>query len=145
MTVTKQCFRFVLFVATAGGVLALSADGAVNRRIRASDPSPQGATASTATRQAEASQPIALRSTTADLKQDYEVVGIVTHYQEMGFGFRGDPLEGALKAGWPRFEERARSIGADAIVGVRFEFENPGDGGKQEGRLLIYGTAVKVK
>jgi hypothetical protein len=81
--------------------------------------------------------------TTADLKQDYEVIGVLTHYQELEFGWSGDPLEGAIREGSEKFQEKALEAGATAVIGVRFEFENRND--KDEGRLLIYGTGVRLR
>jgi hypothetical protein len=81
--------------------------------------------------------------TTTDLKIDYEVVGILSHYQEFAsFGLK-DPLLGAIKKGTEEFEKKAAEAGADAVVGIRYEFANRTE--KDEGRLLIYGTMVKFK
>jgi hypothetical protein len=81
--------------------------------------------------------------TTADLKIDYEVVGILSHYQEFAsFGLK-DPLLGAIKKGTEEFEKKSAEAGADAVVGIRYEFANRTE--KDEGRLLIYGTVVKFK
>lgn len=81
--------------------------------------------------------------TTADLKQDYEIIAVITHYQQFAKLSMKDPLLGALKKGMEDFEKKVIDAGADAVVGLRFHFENPSQG--EEGRLLIYGTAVKLK
>ena len=81
--------------------------------------------------------------TTTDLRCEYEIIGVVTHYQQFGrFGFK-DPLEGALKKGMEKFEESVKEAGGDAVVGLRYNFANRTQ--KDEGRLLIYGTVVKLK
>lgn len=82
--------------------------------------------------------------TTADLKYEYEIIGVATHYQELGISltFR-DPLEGAIKEGMKRFEKKVIGMGGDAVVGLRYNFANRTV--KDEGRLLIYGTVVKFK
>jgi len=82
--------------------------------------------------------------TTADLKYEYEIIGVATHYQELGVSltFR-DPLEGAIKEGMKRFEKKVIEMGGDAVVGLRYNFANRTV--KDEGRLLIYGTVVKFK
>jgi len=56
---------------------------------------------------------------------------------------RGDPLEGAIRVGWEKFTEKTKKAGGTGVVGVRMEFENRTE--KDEGRLLIYGTAVKMR
>ena len=82
--------------------------------------------------------------TTADLKYEYEIIGLATHYQELSvsLSFR-DPLEGAIKEGMKRFEKKVIEMGGDAVVGLRYNFANRTV--KDEGRLLIYGTVVKFK
>ena len=81
--------------------------------------------------------------TTADLNLEYEIIGVITHYQEFAaFGFK-DPLVGALNKGMEKFQENVIQAGGDAVVGLRYNFANRTQ--KDEGRLLIYGTAVKIK
>jgi uncharacterized protein YbjQ (UPF0145 family) len=43
-----------------------------------------------------------------------------------------------------RMEQAARVLGANAVVGSRFEAENIGSGRSQNAALLAYGTAVRV-
>jgi len=88
-------------------------------------------------------QDVALLATTADLKLEYQLIDIVRHYEQ--FGTRRDALEGALVAGWTSFQGKLRSAGATAVVGVRLEIANPTRNPTQEGHLLIYGTAVRLK
>lgn len=81
--------------------------------------------------------------TTADIDYEYEILGIVTHYQEFGVLTLRDPLEGAIKSGMGQFEKKAIKMGGDAVVGLRYNFANRTQ--KDEGRLLIYGTVVRFK
>jgi len=82
--------------------------------------------------------------TTADLKYEYEIIGLATHYQELSVSLSlRDPLEGAIKEGMKRFEKKVIEMGGDAVVGLRYNFANRTV--KDEGRLLIYGTVVKFK
>jgi hypothetical protein len=81
--------------------------------------------------------------TTADLKSDYDIIGVITHYQEFAKLSMKDPLLGALKKGMEGFEKKVIEAGANAVVGLRYQFTNPTK--EEEGRLLIYGTAVKTK
>lgn len=81
--------------------------------------------------------------TTLDIKQDYDIIGVVSLQVNIDSELFSDPLDKALEKIWPKFLELAEKAGADAVVGLRFDFENIQAGGV--GRLLIYGTAVKFK
>lgn len=80
--------------------------------------------------------------TTLDIKDEYEVVLLVSVFALLEPGF-GDPLDGALKSVWKDMQKQAEKLGADAVVGIRFELENLE--GNNAGRLMMYGTAVKKK
>lgn len=43
-----------------------------------------------------------------------------------------------------RMEDRARDMGANAVVGFRFDVESLGSGGSQSAATIAYGTAVRV-
>ncbi|MFX1514250.1 MAG: SH3 domain-containing protein [Promethearchaeota archaeon] len=81
--------------------------------------------------------------TTNDLRYEYEIIGVLTHYQEFGALSLRDPLVGAIDSGMKKFKEKAIKMGGDAVVGLRYEFENRTQ--KDEGRLLIYGTVIRFK
>ncbi len=81
--------------------------------------------------------------TTTDFKFEYEIIDICVHYQEFGTLTLRDPLEGAINKGMQNFEKKIIQLGGDAVIGLRFEFANRTQ--KDEGRLLIYGTAIKFK
>lgn len=87
--------------------------------------------------------PASVIMTTGELRQDYEVLSVISQYQQLGFGVRGDPLEGAVRVGLEKLAEKAKVVGASAIVGLRMEFANRTE--KDEGRLLLYGTLVRLK
>jgi uncharacterized protein YbjQ (UPF0145 family) len=81
--------------------------------------------------------------TTSDIHYEYDIVGLLTHYQEFGTFTLRDPLEGAIKKGTEEFEKKAAKMGGDAVIGLRYEFANRTE--KDEGRLLIYGTVIKFR
>jgi hypothetical protein len=82
--------------------------------------------------------------TTADLHQEYEIVGVIVIYQEASaFSFKGDPVENAIKKGQETLFDKAKAMKADAVVGYRIEFASRTQ--KDEGRVLVYGTAVRLK
>ena len=80
--------------------------------------------------------------TTLDVKQDYEIISIIAAPVDISPGF-GNPIAKAYKSAWEQFEATSKSIGADAVVGVRIELQNMNSA--VVGRLMIYGTAVKFK
>jgi len=81
--------------------------------------------------------------TTENLKTDYEILGIITQEQDYATFKIKDPLSGAIKKGMEEFEKKAVAAGADAVVGIRYSFSNRTE--SDQGRVLIYGTAVKFK
>lgn len=87
-------------------------------------------------------KPSGIIYTTLDLKQDYEIISIIAAPVDITPGF-GNPIAKAYKSAWELFEATSKSVGADAVVGVRIELQNIN--GNIVGRLMIYGTAVKFK
>ena len=81
--------------------------------------------------------------TTLDIKQDYNVISIITGFTAVETQLFKDPFEVALKNAWKDFNKKVKSSNADAVVGIRIVFENITKG--NAGRLIIYGTAVKFK
>lgn len=88
------------------------------------------------------SKPSGIIYTTLDLKQDYEIISIIAAPVDITPGF-GDPVAKAYKSAWEKFEALSKSIGADAVVGVKIELQNMN--GNIVGRFMLYGTAVKFK
>ena len=81
--------------------------------------------------------------TTLDVKQSYEIITIIQAPEDITTTAIGGPVIKALNRAWKEFDKIAKSLDADAVVGVRIEIENMS--GSIVGRLLIYGTAVKFK
>ncbi len=79
--------------------------------------------------------------TTLDIKQEYEIISIITGYAQVPTAVFKDPFLKAHKAAWKDFMKTAAAAKADAVVGVRMDFENITK--DMVGRLIIYGTAVK--
>jgi len=93
---------------------------------------------------AQTDKPERIIVTTCDLSRPYDVIEAVASYQEFkAFSFKGDPLVHALKAANAQLEAAARTAGANAVIGLRIDFENRTE--KDEGRLLAYGTIVRFK
>lgn len=88
--------------------------------------------------------------TTTDLKQEYEVKGIVRFYlsgmyakQQLGRNMRWDEtIDHIINE---ILSKQAEEIGANAIVGLTIQgFPGPGMG-TVDTNYLYYGTAVKLK
>jgi uncharacterized protein YbjQ (UPF0145 family) len=81
---------------------------------------------------------------TLDTNYEYDIIDIIAQYQEFKFSFNlRDPLENAIKDGAKKLEERVIKAGGDAVIGLRLQFTSPV--GREEGRLLIYGTVIKFR
>ena len=91
----------------------------------------------------DASKSKSIIYTTLDVKQDYEIISIIAAPVDIVGTIMGDPVAKAYKSAWEKFEAFSKSIGADAVVGVRIEIQNMN--ANIVGRLMIYGTAVKFK
>lgn len=77
--------------------------------------------------------------TTGDLKEDYEIIQVVYVYTESNSRYAIDYILRDLK-------REAEDVGADAVVGVRMQLATfQEEDGLGEIRILIYGTAVKLK
>ena len=81
--------------------------------------------------------------TTLDLKQDYEIISVITGFAKVQQAVFKDPLGGAFKKAWEDLEKNARKVGADAVIGIQIDFENLTK--NNAGRIVISGTAVKLK
>jgi len=79
--------------------------------------------------------------TTLDVKQDYEIVQVIAGYAQIEPAMVRDPFEVAQGKAWQQLAEQAAALDADAVVGIRMEFENLTR--DTVGRLIVYGTAVK--
>ncbi len=77
--------------------------------------------------------------TTLDIKQDYEIIGIVIS-QEIWVDEKLD-----YETGMSSLKIRAAELGADAVVGVRCFFCNNDGRITNSGNRRWYGTAVKFK
>jgi len=82
--------------------------------------------------------------TTEDPGKPYEVISIVVSYQQFpSFGVK-DPLVAAIQSGYTELEKDLEVANADAIIGLRIEFNSRPMKG-EEGRVLLYGTLIKYK
>ena len=79
--------------------------------------------------------------TTLDVKQNYEIVRVIAGYTQIETAMMRDPFDVAQQNAWAKLAEQAEGAEADAVVGIRMEFENITQ--NTVGRLIIYGTAVK--
>jgi len=81
---------------------------------------------------------------TLDTNYEHDIIDIITQYQEFKFSLNlRDPLENALKDGAEKLEKKVIKAGGDAVIGLRLQFTSPV--GREEGRLLIYGTVIKFR
>jgi hypothetical protein len=81
---------------------------------------------------------------TLDSNYEYDIIDMAAQYQEFKFSFSlRDPLENAIKDGAKKLEKKVITAGGDAVIGLRLQFTSPM--GKEEGRLLIYGTVIKFR
>jgi uncharacterized protein YbjQ (UPF0145 family) len=81
--------------------------------------------------------------TTVDLKQDYEILDVITSLRTVTPGMFSDPMEGEFNKACKNLEDQAKKLNADAIIGFRVEIQNITK--DTAGRVLVYGTAVKFK
>ncbi len=97
--------------------------------------------------------------TTTDLKVEYEVLGIVRGNKVKAVHLGRDILAffknltggevrqyaelmtGVRNAAMDEMEEEAKSMGANAIIGIRFASSQVASGMAE---ILVYGTAVKI-
>jgi len=79
--------------------------------------------------------------TTLDVKQDYEVLQVITGYVETTSTLAKDSFLNAYSTAWANLAAEAYKLKADAVVGIHVEFIN----GADNLRIMIYGTAVKYK
>lgn len=79
--------------------------------------------------------------TTLDIKQKYTIITVFAGYAKVESAIFKDPFERAYKNAWKDFEKKAETVKADAVIGVRMDFENLTK--DNVGRFIIYGTAVK--
>lgn len=82
-----------------------------------------------------------LTYTTLDVKQDYEILQVVVGFSQLQTQLAQDPMVAAQGDAWRDIMKQAADLEADAVVGIRMEFENVTR--DNVGRLIIYGTAVK--
>lgn len=80
---------------------------------------------------------------TLDFRYEYEIIGVIFHYQEFGALTLRDPLLSAVNTGLKKFKEKAAKMGGDAVIGLRFLFSNRTQ--KDEGRVLVYGTVIRFR
>ncbi len=81
--------------------------------------------------------------TTLDVKVDYDIIDMVTVYQDISTSIAKDPLDGAVKKAWEKLEDVAKKAEADAIIGIRYEISYMTK--DLTGKFVIYGTAVRFK
>ena len=79
--------------------------------------------------------------TTLDVKQDYEVLQVITGYTETTTTPIKDSFLKAYSTAWANLAAEAYKLKANAVVGIHVEFVNSTD----NLRIVVYGTAVKYK
>ena len=82
--------------------------------------------------------------TSGDLKSDYEVIGMITHYFSSIVQKKPETADDIFQFVLERLKEKAERLGGDAIVSVRFQREYVGSGYVQGSTLFSYGTVVKI-
>jgi len=82
-----------------------------------------------------------LTYTTLDVKKDYEILQVIGGFSQIQTEIAQDPFAVAQANAWRDIMKQAADLDADAVVGIRMEFENLTR--DNVGRLIIYGTAVK--
>lgn len=81
--------------------------------------------------------------TSGDLKNDYEVIGMVTHYFSTIVQKKPETAEDIFHYVVDKLKEKAKQLDGDAIISVRFQREYIGGGYVQGSTLFSYGTVVK--
>ena len=81
--------------------------------------------------------------TSGDLKKDYEIVGMVSHYFSSIIIKKPSTADEIFDFVVEKLKEKAEELGGDAIVSVRFQREYIGSGYVQGSTLFSYGTVVK--
>ena len=80
--------------------------------------------------------------TTSNFKYDYEIVGVITHVQDIPSDGR-DPVKAGLRNGMGELEINVIEMEGDAVAGLNFDvFRDPAD---NRLKTLIYGTVIKFK
>ncbi len=79
--------------------------------------------------------------TTLDVKQNYDVLQVITGFTETTTSPTKDSFLKAYSTAWANMSTEANKLKADAVVGIHVEFINSVD----NLRIVVYGTAVKYK
>ena len=79
--------------------------------------------------------------TTLDVKQNYEVLQVITGYSETTSAPTKDSFLKVYGSAWANLATEANKLKADAVVGIHVEFINNTDNLS----IVAYGTAVKYK
>jgi hypothetical protein len=80
--------------------------------------------------------------TTANFKYDYDIVGIVSHVQNVPSEGR-DPVNAGIRNGMGELEINVIEMEGDAVVGLNYDvFRDPAD---NRLKVLIYGTVIQFK
>lgn len=79
--------------------------------------------------------------TTADLKQNYEIIQVITGNSDFAASAASDQFAARLNLAWNNLMTDATKVNADAVVGIKVEFVNATT--NAVGRIIVYGTAVK--
>ena len=81
--------------------------------------------------------------TSGDLKNDYKIIGMVSHYFSSIVTKKPETADDIFYFVVEKLKEKAEKLGGDAIVSVRFQREYIGSGYVQGSTLFSYGTVVK--
>ena len=80
--------------------------------------------------------------TTANFKYNYDIVGVVTHVQNVPSEGR-DPVNAGIRNGMGELEINVIEMEGDAVVGLNYDvFRDPAD---NRLKVLIYGTVIQFK
>ena len=81
--------------------------------------------------------------TSGDLKNDYEVIGMVTYYFSTIVQKEPKTADDIFHYVVEKLKEKAEQLDGDAIIATRFQREYIGRGYVQGSTLFSYGTVVK--
>lgn len=74
---------------------------------------------------------------------NYDILGSYWVFEDVDTSFTGDPFKKAADRASDKMVAYAKSINADIVIGLRMEMSN--FSGNYVGKLLMYGTCVRLK
>jgi len=82
--------------------------------------------------------------TSGDLKKDYEIIGMVSDYFSSIITKKPEKSDDIFDFVVNKLKEKAKNMGGDAIISIRFQREYIGGSYVQGPTLFAYGTVVKL-